>query len=238
MTAEPNSWTVDTGHGFNEHGYLASPGDSLASMLVAWAGGELAGYADTDDGPGEVALRLVLRGPAGVELGHLDLPATLVRELEQALRRDIAAREAAEKADARRREMTALIVAARRQHGVDDLGNLVAYALAVAAAKVFGGVPRLTMGRPGSWEADIVRRMAETGGLDPGPGTWERLAELFEAMGQAKDDGGQVLSDALGYAARELGGLEALAASSGWWAHDLWNAAKSLNYDDQWEPWG
>jgi hypothetical protein len=224
------SWTEDVGHGFNAHGYLVDDAEQLAGAIAAWLSGELAG----DDG--EAVLELVLRRPDGTEIGHVGLAARTVRELKHALHRDQAAGEAARKAGGRGDEMAALIVAARRDHGVQDLGNLVAYALHQAAGRVYLGAVRLVHGRPGSWEADIVMRMAAAGGIIPPTGSWERLAELFAEMGHAQNDGGQVVSDALGEAAQKLGGLAALAQGSVW-AGDVWNMAKARNYDDQWEPW-
>lgn len=229
MSAEPNTWTTDVGHGFNEHGYLADAGDELAAALVAWIAAE-------HDGDGDVALQLVLRRPDGTEVGYAGLPTGLLRELKQGLHREYAAREALTRAAVRQREMTALVVAARREHHVDDLGNLVAYALHEAVGRVYLGAVRLVHGRPGSWEADIVMRMAAAGGTVPPAGSWERLAELFTAMGQAKEDGGQVLANVFGGAAQDLGGLRVLAEGSVW-AGDVWNLAKADNYDDQWEPW-
>jgi hypothetical protein len=228
-----SDWTEDVGHGFNRHGYLVDDGEQLAGALVAWLAGELA----ETDGPAEVALQLVLRRPDGEELAVAGLPSAAVRELKNALHRDYAAGEASRKSAGRADRMADLIAAARREHGVADLGNLVAYALNHAAGHVYLGAVRLVHGRPGSWEADIVMRMAEAGGAMPPEGSWERLAELFRQMGEAQDDGGQVLANAFGYAARELGGIEALAAGSVW-AADVWNLAKALNYDDPWEPWG
>jgi hypothetical protein len=224
------SWAEDVGHGFNAHGYLVDDAEQLAGAIAAWLAGELA------DDDGEAVLELVLRRPDGTEIGHVGLAARAARELKNALHRDHAAGEAARKAGRRGDEMAALIVAARREHGVQDLGNLVAYALHQAAARTFHGPLGLVHGRPGSWEASIVIRMAEAGGIIPPTGSWERLAELAAQMGSAHDDGGQVVSDALGAAAQELGGLEALAGGSAW-AGDVWNMAKARNYDDQWEPW-
>ena len=75
---------------------------------------------------------------------------------------------------------------------------------------------------------------------------WDRLTELFRAMGDALDDGGQVVSDALGHAARVLAAnaaAEGRPASPLWalcsassWAGDLWAMARPLNLDDEWEP--
>ncbi len=223
-----SDWTRDVGHGFNAHGYLADDGDRLAGALVGWLGAELG-----DDG--DAVLQLVLRRPGGEEIGVAGMPAGAVRELCHALHRDYAAGQAARQAGARADEMAALIVAARREHQVADLGDLVAFALRDAARRLYLGAPRLVHGRPGSWEASIVLCMAEAGGTARPAGSWERLAGLFQAMGEAQNDGGQVLSDALGDAARELGGLEALAAGSVW-AANLWSMAKPRNYDDPWEP--
>lgn len=225
-----SSWGDADRHGFNAYGYLVDDAEQLAAAIAAWLSGEL----DDDGAP---VLQLVLRRPDGTEIGHVGLAARTARELKNALHRDYADGQNARKAADRVDEIAALIVAARRDHGVADLGNLVAYALHQAAGHLYLGAVRLIHGRPGSWEAEIVLRMATAGGIIPPTGAWERLADLFTAIGQAEDDGGQVVSDALGHAAQALGGLEALAAGS-CWAIPLWSMAKGLNYDDPWEAWG
>lgn len=226
-----NSWAVDVGYGFNAHGYLVDPVDALAGALTGWVAGELG-----TDPDGAAGGQLVLRRPDGTEVGHVALPDRLLHELKNALHRDYAAGQAGRRTEARRQEMTAVIVAARREYRVSDLGNLVAYALHDAAQRVYLGAVRLVHGRPGSWEAEIVMRMAEVGGIIPPTGSWERLSDLFREMGNAQDDGGQVLSDAFGEAARELGSLRLLAEGSAW-AADVWNLANARNHDDKWEPW-
>lgn len=42
----------------------------------------------------------------------------------------------------------------------DDLGDVLSYALGMVANRV-GGIERMLARRPGSWEADHVRRLAE-----------------------------------------------------------------------------
>lgn len=223
-------------HGFDKWGYLpyGSP-ERLAGALVGWAGIH-DGHASAA-GPSTTATLVVLDG-AGVEVGRLPLAGGQVAELGHGLHREYAAQENANKGARRRQQMTALVVEARRTDPTLDVGNMVAWALAAAAEKLYLGVPRLVHGRPGSWEAAIVMRWAEFGGTRP-PGLVgklaDRLADLLHQMGDAREDGGQVVADLLGHAAQELGGLQALAEGS-FWAPDVWNLAKALNYDDQWEP--
>lgn len=215
-------------HGFAEHGYL--PFDSperLASMLVAW----IEAHTVRDDG--EPMAELLVRGPDGAYVGTARLSGSLVNELVNGLRREIAGQEAANAAGRRQHEMTEIIVTARRDG--EDVGNLVAYSLAIAAERLKHGAARLVHGRPGSNEADTVVRWADYGGIPPAAGRGELLADLFYRMGEQKDDGGQVVSNALGYAARELGGLRALAGGSGW-ERDLWFMAHALNFEDEWQP--
>jgi len=234
-------------HGFDKYGYLPfnSP-DRLAAVLVGWAG------VHGDYYEGEPTTALVVARADGTEVGRLELPGRLVNELAHALHRDFAAQRALDAGAARQQRMTRLIVVARRA-GI-DVGELLAYALNAAAKKLYLGPARLVHGRPGSWEASNVMDWANAGGERPAGAAGrvaDKLAELFRAMGEAKEDGGQVVSDALGYAALELAegalrgarrgtvmpsGLRMLAGGSSW-AAQVWNMAKPLNYEDEWEPW-
>lgn len=111
--------------------------------------------------------------------------------------------------------MANVMIEARRAN--EDLGELLAASLH-AAARQLGGVEDLVVGRPGSWEADIVRRMASTGDYSSGnPEHIAALTPLFVKMGQAKEDGGDVLSQAMGEAVNTLGGLNEFAGVSQWY---------------------
>lgn len=115
--------------------------------------------------------------------------------------------------------MASIMVKARRAN--EDVGELVAASLQQASEELLWDVESLVSGRPGSWEADIVRRMAQAGGH----GNQERIAELtplFVAMGEAGVDGGDELSQAMSQAVDALGGLDAFAGTSQWY-HDLIN---------------
>ena len=128
--------------------------------------------------------------------------------------------------------MTAIMVEARRAKL--DLGEIIAAALH-AAAETLGNVEALVAGRPGSWEADIVRRMAN----EPVGSRWtsqhahyiKRLTPFFVQMGEAGEDGGDVLSQAMGPAVDELGGLAEFAGDSHWF-HDLVNIGRQ--YSNHW----
>lgn len=104
----------------------------------------------------------------------------------------------------------------------------------MVAAKLLGDIEDLVAGRPGSWEADIVRRMAASGGTAKQKHV-KALAPLFVAMGQAKEDGGDVLSQAMGKAVNELGGLDVFAGTSQWY-WDLVNIG--CQYSDYEYPTG
>lgn len=53
------------------------------------------------------------------------------------------------------RAVTAVLDAVRDEH---DFGGWVAHVLATAAAEL-GSTAALTAGRPGSWEADLIRQL-------------------------------------------------------------------------------
>lgn len=125
--------------------------------------------------------------------------------------------------------MATIMVRARRAN--EDVGELVAAALA-AAAKKLGGIDALVAGRPGSWEADIIIRMASAGG-DGNPTRIKALTSLFVAMGKAKEDGGDVLSQAMSQAVDRLGGLDQFAGASYSWYWDLTNIGRQ--YSTHWQ---
>lgn len=218
-------------HGFDQYGYLHGP-DALPGVLVAW----LAGIAAPWDGdPAGPQLQLVLRHPDGEQVAVANLNARAIQGLSSDLQRAIHDRNASAASEQRRDQMTRVIVTARRR-GV-DAGELVVAAVGRAAGRLFNGAAQLVHGRPGSWEADNVLTFAEyakTLTMAPDPAI-DDLADLFEAMGQAREDGGQTVSTALGHAAQQLGGLAALAEDSPL-AWPLWNMAKPYCHDDPWEP--
>lgn len=123
--------------------------------------------------------------------------------------------------------MTALMVEARKANL--DIGEVIAASLHTAAEKL-GNVEQLVAGRPGSWEADIILRMASAGGSAPASYT-QRLTPLFVEMAQAGEDGGDVLSQAMGPAVDTLGGLAQFAGDSNWF-HDLVNIGRQ--YSQHW----
>ncbi|MGH2478093.1 MAG: hypothetical protein ACRDHW_00340 [Ktedonobacteraceae bacterium] len=116
------------------------------------------------------------------------------------------------------KRMTEIMVTSR--HANEDVGELVAAALQ-QAGRDLGNDSRLVTGRPGSWEADILLRMARTGGT--GNAKWiKALAALFVEMGNAGVDGGDEVSYAMSQAVDDLGGLREFAGASEWY-NDLVN---------------
>lgn len=120
--------------------------------------------------------------------------------------------------------MASLMVQARKAN--KDVGRLIASALSTAANEL-GGVESLVAGRPGSWEADIVRGMAYAGEVSIQEDV-EQLASLFIEMGNAREDGGDVLSQAISEAVDEMGGLDAFAGGCMWY-EDLVNMGKQYS---------
>lgn len=107
------------------------------------------------------------------------------------------------------------------------VGDMLAAALHAAAGRLYRPW-YLIRGRPGSWEATIVERMASTHPASADPRAAETvngLAALFVQMGEASDDGGDILSAALGAAADRVGSVRRLVDLSGPWADDVDNLA-------------
>ncbi len=127
--------------------------------------------------------------------------------------------------------MASLMVQARKKQ--KDIGAIIAASLAQAARQL-GDSEKLVAGRPGSWEAEIVRRMARAGTVNSTiKHEVERLAPLFVEMGKAQEDGGDVLSRAMSKAVNALGGLDAFAGTSSWY-WDLTNMGRQYsNYLDE-----
>ena len=124
--------------------------------------------------------------------------------------------------------MANIMVQARRAN--EDIGELVAAALHDAGEKL-GGIDRLVTGRPGSWEANITLNMAHAGGSGNARRV-KALASLFVQMGQATEDGGDILSQAMGQAVDQLGGLAQFAGDNRWF-HDLVNIGRQ--YSQHWD---
>lgn len=116
------------------------------------------------------------------------------------------------------KSMAKIMVTARRAK--EDVGDLVAAALQQAGQDL-GDVSRLVTGRPGSWEADILLRMARAGGSGDAKRI-KALAALFLDMGNAGVDGGDEVSYAMSQAVDDLGGLREFAGASEWY-NDLVN---------------
>lgn len=167
----------------------------------------------SDDPPGPVAT-LVLQSQDGRTLADAPLTPAHVRELAWMLQKGVHDNQALRESHERMVRMADVMVAARRAG--EDVGELMGAAARKAAEQLYQGAIRLTWGRPGSWEATIVRDWADAGGRVENPERVDQLAELLRAMGEAKDDGGDVISQAMGRAVNELGSLAAFAAGSRW----------------------
>lgn len=130
--------------------------------------------------------------------------------------------------------MASIMVEARRAH--EDVGEIIAVSLGAAAEKL-GDVEDLVRGRPGSWEAEIVRRMAVAGKRIGGSLTRlyapyvKRLVPLFVELGGPGVDGGDVLSAAMSEAVDALGGLDEFGGQSEWY-DDLTNLGRQ--YSSHW----
>lgn len=115
----------------------------------------------------------------------------------------------------------------------EDVGDLVAASLYDAATKL-GDVEKLVAGRPGSWEADIVRKMATAGEWAPAvtKSRLEMLSAHFVTMADNGEDGGDVVSQAMSQAVDIVGGLAQFADGSNWY-HDLINMGRQ--YSEHWD---
>jgi len=184
----------------------------LANMLTAWLS---APHPDTD-GQGDPVAELVVMAAGGDKLGWAPLSAAAVRDLGQALQRSSDEVEQTRRRTERAHQIASLLVDCRRAG--DDVGELLVAALNRAGDQRGLGPVGLTMGRPGSWEAAVVRDWASAG-WPIIPANLDRCGELtalFTAMADARDDGGDVVSWALGMAADQMGGAEQLAGRSPW----------------------
>lgn len=184
----------------------------LVDKLAQWAtDGNREPWSDDPAGP---VATLVLQAQDGRTLADAPLTAAHVRELGWLLEKGVYDNQAHRERNERMVRMAEVMVAARRAG--EDVGELIGAACRKAAEQLYQGAIRLTWGRPGSWEATIVRDWAEAGGRVENPGRVDRLAELLRAMGEAKDDGGDVVSQAMGRAATELGSMAEFVGHSRW----------------------
>lgn len=191
----------------------------LAQMLTAWLASPHTPKPAAGD-PAGPAVVLELRLPDGRPIGYAGLPAAAVRAIGNALNGDLRDYQRAAASYERMERIGDLLAEAWRAS--EDVGDLLVAALGWASRRVYLGPVGLTLGRPGSWEAVAVREWAAAGQrmLDQGAGPlverarFRELADLFEAMGDARDDGGDVVSRALGRAADAVGGARRLVGSS------------------------
>jgi hypothetical protein len=121
--------------------------------------------------------------------------------------------------------MAKIMVEARKAD--KDIGDIVALSL-YRAADQLGDVEKLVAGRPGSWEADFIRRFVGTGKHFASPALDQelitrlhepyagQLVPLFVEMGKARVDGGDELSLAMGKAVNDLGGVKQFVGDSLW----------------------
>lgn len=198
----------------------------VAERLAAW-------HTDpnrpADAGEGELAT-LTLAGPDGSELVRLGLTGRHLDELRRAAVTAVAGNLRQVQRQARVEKMADVLVGARATHV--DVGELIGAAASRAAARLHGP-QSLVAGRPGSWEASLLVVWAQVGGTADDTHV-EALAELLVAMGQARDDGGDVLSQAMGLAVNRLGSMAAFAAGSRW-EDALRNlGGQYANVDDAW----
>lgn len=114
----------------------------------------------------------------------------------------------------------------------EDVGELVAAALHDAAVKL-EDIEKLVAGRPGSWEADIVRKMAMAGAHSPvTKSRVEMLSAQFVTMADNGEDGGDVVRQAMSQAVDIVGGLTQFAGTSRWY-RDLINIGRQ--YSEHWD---
>lgn len=118
-------------------------------------------------------------------------------------------------ARASRARAIALVLVAARRDG-QDMGELIGAAAQDAAKKLVNGPADLVCGRPGSWEASILIRWAAAGGWVDPPTHVIALSKLLQQAAHAGDDGGGLLSQAMGQAVDELGSMAVFVGASGW----------------------
>lgn len=200
----------------------------LAEKLTAWH--DDPNLRRFDDDPTDDEAVLVLTAPADRDyretdaaVGKIELTRTHLRELSQLLERARYANQAAKERRERVKAMARVMVDARRAG--EDVGELVGAAAQKAAgpypaggmgdrAVMSLGAFRLIQGRPGSWEASLLYEWAQAGGAVGNQDFVDQLERLMQEMAQARDDGGDVLSQAMGLAVDELESMAAFAAGS------------------------
>lgn len=109
------------------------------------------------------------------------------------------------------REIAKILVAARKNN--EDVGNLIAAALHQAMQEANATPEYFVQARDGSWEANIVMRWAAAGG-NGNPERIKELVPLFAEIGEAKENGGEIMSLAVSFAVDALKGFEALISFS------------------------
>lgn len=195
------------------------PIEQARKAMTEWAADINRHHDEQDAATPPVRLSL---HPEGGEATAVTLGAAHLQELAMLLQRGIYRNRQDREREQRIAEMAELVAAACRDG--EDPGELVGSAAAQAAGRMFLGSVGLTLARPGSWEASMLRGFACAGCGTANTDRTAQLARLLRATGDARDDGGDVLSQVLGRAADLLGGVEALATGSRW-AGDLRNLA-------------
>lgn len=186
----------------------------LPTLLQDWR----AAY-DTDLHSPETAGAISIVDASGAQ-ATIDLDTAAATAFCWMVTHDLHRREIERKRLTRDKRIVDAIVAGVEQG--EDGGNLVATALG-AAANSLSYPWYLVIGRPGSWEADAVLRMAVAGGNATGEHV-ELLTELFLDIGHSRnqghpEDGGDTLSEVLGAAADRLGSIPRLAGRI--WTNDI-----------------
>lgn len=212
-------------------GYIPPTADerlqALADALQALLDGPHRGELWDDDQPGPLgALHLVdAEGYEDRVILRLALDAEQIRVLLRAAQTEAHA-DAARAARAVRVAQMADLLVAERRAGI-PLIRLLALALWTAAERSFmRSAWALTQRQPKTWEATLVREMAAVGpqfalGLADTQPRIAALAQLFSEMAERGEDGGDMVSRALGQAIDQLGSLNALVTGCGPWSDQL-----------------
>lgn len=121
----------------------------------------------------------------------------------------------------------AALILVQAHEANEDVGELIARALARAASKI-GGAAELVKGRPDSQESDITLRMALDGGSPDNLDRVQPLATHFIALVKFTRDFGDTLSQVMSQAVESLGSLEAFSGESDW-KNDLQNMGRQYS---------
>lgn len=123
-------------------------------------------------------------------------------------------------------EKIAAILVGARNDG-EDVGELIAAALNTAMKEKEETPFYFVDARKGSWEAAIVMEWAEQGG-NATPAYVKQLAPLLIEIGEAKENGGEIMSLAVSIAVDAMEGFEPLLGfSPHYW--DLANLGKQFS---------